>query len=64
MKDDRQNNIRDSDIHDREMRDRNITDRNMQHQGQRGTATMQRSKTERGEISNDESMRSDLGAGE
>ena len=58
-------NIRDPDVHDQETRERNITDRNMQeHQGQRSTATMQRSRTERGEIGNDESMRSDLGAGE
>lgn len=65
MQNDRHNNIRDTDIKDQEMRDSNVTDRNMQqHQGQRGTATMQRSKTERGEITDDESMRSDLGAGE
>lgn len=72
MQNDR-NNMRDTDMTDQSMRDRNVTD-DSSHQGDRGTSTMQRSKTERGEISNeaidDDAMmdetttRGEIGAGE
>jgi hypothetical protein len=65
--------MRDTGMTGEGMQDRNITD-GSSHQGDRGTPTMQRSRTERGEISNeaidDDAMidetttRGDLGAGE
>ncbi len=61
-----------NDRKDQEMRDRNVTEG--MHQGQRGTPTIQRSRTERGEIESnqeidddamiDEATRSQIGAGE
>lgn len=65
--------VRDTDVTDESMRDRNRAGESTQ--GDRGTRTMQRSRTERGEIDNsnpeidddaiiDEASRSDIGAGE
>ncbi len=64
-------NTRETDMRDERMRDRNVTDSS--HQENRDTRTMQRSRTERGEIPSNQEIdddamedatRSQIGAGE